>query len=42
MTKSYPPLSHEALKGQGKCCGRECVNCPYEPKFQKGSTKIKK
>jgi hypothetical protein len=38
MTK---PLSREFLVSKKVCCGRRCVNCPYVPKWIKGSTKIK-
>ena len=24
------------------CCGSYCLNCPYEPQYKKGTTKIKK
>lgn len=38
MTK---PLSKEFLVNREKCCSYRCVNCPYVPKWTKGSTKIK-
>ena len=34
------PLSKEVLISQGKCCGNGCVNCPYYPKHQRGSTEV--
>jgi hypothetical protein len=34
------PLSREDLLAFGRCCGGRCVNCPYEPQYSKGSTKI--
>ena len=34
------PLSREYLISIKKCCGRKCKNCPYIPKWIKGSTKI--
>ena len=33
-------LSREFLIEQGECCGNECCMCPYEPIYQKGSTKM--
>jgi hypothetical protein len=27
---------------RGHCCGNKCLNCPYEPKHEKGVTNIKK
>jgi hypothetical protein len=38
----YLILTREQLLRQGKCCGNVCKNCPYNKKYQKGSTKIKK
>lgn len=26
---------------RGKCCGSGCLNCPYEPLYQRGSTILK-
>ena len=34
MTKSYH------IK-RGICCGNSCLNCPYDPKAQKGNTILK-
>jgi hypothetical protein len=34
------PLSRETLIKQGSCCGNKCTNCPYTPKWTKGSTNI--
>lgn len=39
MTK---PLTKDILLGRGSCCGNKCINCPYNPKWQKGSTNVKK
>lgn len=36
------PLSKEILLQRGQCCGRRCINCPYAPQWQKGSTNVKK
>lgn len=36
------PLSSDFLKQKGQCCGSKCVNCPYVPQWQKGSTNVKK
>lgn len=30
------------LKKRKFCCGSHCLNCPYEPQYKKGTTKIKK
>jgi len=27
---------------RGFCCGKGCLNCPYEPKYQKGNTSLVK
>ena len=27
---------------RGYCCGNNCLNCPYEPKHNKGTANIKK
>jgi hypothetical protein len=37
MTK---PLSREFLINRKVCCSHKCVNCPYDPRHTKGSTKI--
>ncbi len=34
------PLTKEFLVSKGECCGKKCVNCPYTPKYTKGSTQI--
>lgn len=34
----YKPLSRDVLLAQKKCCGQRCANCPYVPKYVKGST----
>jgi hypothetical protein len=34
------PLTKEFLISRGECCGRKCLNCPYLPKWIKGSRKI--
>lgn len=33
MTESYH-------KRRGRCCGSGCLNCPYEPRHERGTTKI--
>jgi hypothetical protein len=38
MTKK--PLTKEFLINRGFCCGNKCQNCPYVPKYIKGTTKI--
>jgi hypothetical protein len=30
-------LSKEFLASRGKCCGNKCKNCPYNPKWMKGT-----
>lgn len=34
------PLTTEFLISKGKCCGKGCINCPYWPRYEKGSTKV--
>lgn len=34
------PLTREFLIEQGSCCGCKCLNCPYVPKWELGSTEI--
>lgn len=34
------PLDREFLIEQGNCCGCKCLNCPYIPKWEIGSTEI--
>jgi hypothetical protein len=26
---------------RGKCCGSGCLHCPYEPRWERGSTNLK-
>jgi hypothetical protein len=33
MTESYH-------KRRGRCCGNGCLHCPYEPKHDRGTTKL--
>ncbi len=35
-------FTEEYHKNRGYCCGNGCLNCPFEPKAQKGNTTIKK
>jgi hypothetical protein len=35
-------FTEEYHKNRGYCCGNGCLNCPFEPKSQKGNTTIKK
>ena len=35
-------LTESYLKNRKFCCGARCLNCPFEPQYQKGVTKIKK
>ena len=35
-------LTESYLKKRKFCCGAQCLNCPYEPQYKKGATKIKK
>lgn len=37
----FKPLTVEELKERGYCCGNRCVNCPYVPTHQRGSTRTK-
>ena len=33
MTESYHIM-------RGSCCGNKCLHCPYEPRYEKGNTKL--
>ena len=33
MTESYHI-------NRGSCCGNKCLHCPYEPRYEKGNTKL--
>jgi hypothetical protein len=35
-------LSETFHINRGHCCGNRCMNCPYEPKYQKGNTYLVK
>lgn len=35
------PLTKEFLLSRGSCCGNNCVNCPYFPKYIKGNKNTK-
>ena len=35
------PMSEEQHYRRGSCCGNTCKNCCYEPKYKKGSTKVR-
>jgi hypothetical protein len=26
---------------RGKCCGSRCLNCPYEPQYERGNQNLK-
>lgn len=34
-------LSEEDLIKEGECCGLRCRLCPYDPKYTKGTTKLR-
>ena len=34
-------LTSSYLSKRGHCCGNKCKNCPYDPSFVKGNTKLK-
>lgn len=34
------PLTTEFLIARGSCCGKSCINCPYWPRYEKGSKKV--
>ena len=34
------PLSVDFLTSCGRCCGKGCENCPYDPRHEFGSTTI--
>ena len=33
MTESYH-------KRRGRCCGSKCLHCPFDPKHERGTTKL--
>jgi hypothetical protein len=35
-------FTEEYHKDRGYCCGNKCLNCPFEPKAQRGNTTLKK
>ena len=37
--KNLMVLTKEYLLKRKKCCGKKCINCPYIPKYKKGSFK---
>ncbi|MBS3145181.1 hypothetical protein J4414_00045 [Candidatus Woesearchaeota archaeon] len=37
---SPKPMSRKELLAQEECCGSICTNCPYLPKYIKGSKEI--
>jgi len=38
MNEEFEAMSRKELIAQGSCCGSECLNCPYIPKYVKDST----
>ena len=32
-------MTEEYHKRRGSCCGNGCLQCPYEPKHERGNTK---
>lgn len=34
------PLDKQTLASNGSCCGLKCKNCPFTPRWVKGSSKI--
>ena len=36
---NHNPLSREFLLQRSFCCGKNCVNCPFIPKWQRGTDK---
>ena len=34
------PLTKEFLISRGYCCGNQCENCPYIPKYKKGNAVV--
>jgi len=42
MEGTYKVFTEEFHLRRGHCCGNGCQHCPYEPKYQKGNTSIKK
>ena len=41
LVMEYKPLSKEYLINRGWCCGCQCKNCPFDPKWIKGNVKVK-
>jgi hypothetical protein len=33
-------MTEEHHKGRGSCCGNRCLHCPYEPRYEKGNSKL--
>ncbi len=33
-------MTEEYHKRRGKCCGSGCLNCPYEPRHERGNTNL--
>lgn len=42
INKMYKPLSKKFLLQRGQCCGKRCINCPYTPKWKRGTRDVKK
>jgi hypothetical protein len=40
--KGLVVLSESFHINRGHCCGNRCMNCPYQPKYQKGNTYLVK
>lgn len=35
------PMSVDTLLEVGQCCGFECTNCPYDPRYTAGNTTVR-
>lgn len=33
-------MTEEYHKRRGSCCGNGCLNCPYEPRYERGNTNL--
>jgi len=35
-------MTEEYHRRRGRCCGNGCLHCPYEPRHERGNTKLEK
>jgi len=41
INRKIKPIPKEQHLNRGSCCGNGCLYCPYDPKHEKGSSKIR-